>query len=243
MAATCTGSIWVVRHGERADVDPEWEKTATRPHDPPLTALGHVQAAATATVLAGEAIEAIFSSPFLRCMQTAAAIARALGLQIRIEPGLSEILNASWYSSDPVDEAMSDDALAAAVGDALIDRSYVPLFDTAARRAGQHGGNGATDTVDYELLTFPEPTPLAAADRYARTLQALQRATPFALLVTHGFGVQAIAEACDDVEVLECDFCALTRLHRQAQDAPWSCDVLCRSTHIVGLTATGTAGP
>ena len=237
MAATCTGSIWVVRHGERSDVDPEWEKTAARPHDPPLTALGHVQAAAAATVLAGEPIKAIFSSPFLRCMQTAAATAKALNLKIRIEPGLSELLNASWYSSDPVDEAMSDDALAAAVGDELIDRSYVPLFDTAARRAGRRGGHGATGTVKYEPLTFPEPNPLVAAERYVRTLRALQSTSPFALLVTHGFGVQAIAESCDGVEVIECDFCALTRLRRQARDAAWSCDVLCRSTHIVGLTA------
>ena len=45
--------VWIVRHGERADVDPAWERTAPRPHDPPLTPHGRAQAAATARALAG----------------------------------------------------------------------------------------------------------------------------------------------------------------------------------------------
>ena len=240
-ASDLTGSIWVCRHGERADAIPGWEETAERPHDPPLTPRGLAQAAATAGVLASERIDAIYCSPFLRCMQTAAAIAAPLGLRIRVEPGLGELLNPRWFSTHPVDAAMSDEALVAAIGEALIDRTYTPVYDTAARRGATAAG-AESDGAPAELC-FPETSPLEAAARYERTLDALRGvgAPCFALLVTHGFGVQAIAESVDGVEVLECDYCALTRLTRRGGSAsgdegvPWRCDVLCRSTHIVGV--------
>ena len=268
MPGAVVGSIWVLRHGERADVaDPTWLETADRPHDPPLTALGQQQAQATANALANERIDAIYSSPFLRCMQTAAAVARARGLPIRVEPGLGELLNERWFpNGHPVDVSMSDDWLAEAVGEQLIDREYASIYDTPARRGAE---------VGYELeLTFPEP-PLEAAARYANTLDVLRHRAadrffadrsegaeaspssgPFALLVTHGFGVQALAESIDGVEVLECDYCALTRLVRHQTEVPqqqsqweeeetamasdeWRCEVLCRATHTVGVgTAT-----
>lgn len=251
------GSIWVCRHGERADAYPGWEETAERPHDPPLTQLGLRQAAASAAALTDEPIEAIYSSPFLRCMQTAAAVAKARGLRVRVEPGLSELLNAKWFSAHPVDAGMSDEALAAAVGEDLLDLEYRPVYDTPTRRApAAAAATAESPAVDHELLSFPEE-PLAAADRYVRTLRVVQRLTPFSLLVTHGFGVQAIAESCDGVEVFECDYCALTRLRRdqsESSDAPqgdeepppaadtWQCDVLCRSTHTASVAPLAEAG-
>ena len=72
----CSGSVWVVRHGERIDaVEKGWKKTAARPHDPPLTPTGFEQAAATGRALRDHRLDAIYTSPFLRCVQTATAIA------------------------------------------------------------------------------------------------------------------------------------------------------------------------
>jgi len=236
--------IWVARHGERADVDPEWERTAERPHDPPLTPMGRLQADATARVLVDERIDVVYSSPFLRCLETAAAVAKLRGLRIRVEPGLAELLNPRWFTSHPVDHAMSDTALVAALGDGahMVEHQYVPVFDTVARRGEEL--DGASSAI--QALTFPE-TPMEAADRYEYTLRAVQRASPYSLIVTHGFGVQAIAETCNGVEVIECDYCALTRLRRNRSNseagdeedptaALWYCDVLCRSTHTEALT-------
>ena len=68
--------MWVVRHGERIDaVEKGWKKTAARPHDPPLTPTGFEQAAATGRALRDHRLDAIYTSPFLRCVQTATAIA------------------------------------------------------------------------------------------------------------------------------------------------------------------------
>lgn len=225
--------VWVVRHGERADVaDPNWEKTAARPHDPPLTPLGIAQAEATGRALAGarplhgpETADpgAIFTSPFLRCVETAAAIAKVLGLQVCVEPGLSEIMNAAWFTAHPVDAGMATSALSTALGDdsSLLDSTYIPLYDSTER---------ATTLESTHRLTFPE-SPLEAAARYVRTYEALRAQQRCVVLVTHGFAVQAIADTCD-ADVLECSFCSLTRL-RRAPTARWVCDVVCSTSHLV----------
>ena len=122
-----SGSIWVCRHGERSDVaNGDWWETAARPHDPPLTALGLRQATAAGKALVGQPIQAIYSSPFRRCVQTACQIAEALGggLKVKIEPGLGEMLHQDWFdfpepnvrTGNPVDAVMSTAALVADFG-------------------------------------------------------------------------------------------------------------------------------
>jgi broad specificity phosphatase PhoE len=239
--------IWVTRHGERADVvDDDWARTAARPHDPPLTALGRRQAAATAQALTNERIETVFSSPFLRCVQTAAIIAAHLKCTVCIEPGLGELLNPRWFSSHPVDAGMSQTVLQAAAAQAtqsgggsgagggavepLIDDSYRPTFDTTERRSdGRFGAHG-----DFRALCFPEGA-REAADRYAQVFAALEGVARHSLLVTHGFGVQAVAELIGGAEIFECDYCALTSLCRPDAHSQWRCAVLCDASHLSGL--------
>jgi broad specificity phosphatase PhoE len=94
-----TRAIWLARHASRRDFDdPHWGERAPRPHDPPLSAGGQRQALAMADRLAGESVTHVFSSPFLRCVETAAPIAERLGLAIELEAGLSEWLNVEWFS-------------------------------------------------------------------------------------------------------------------------------------------------
>lgn len=95
-------SVCIARHGIRLDfADPEWFKTAARPYDPPLAPAGVMQARELAQRLHTERIAHIFSSPFLRCVETASEIASLLELPIEIEPGLSEWLNAAWFDALP----------------------------------------------------------------------------------------------------------------------------------------------
>ena len=76
-------TVWLVRHGNRQDfVDRSWRETAARPHDPPLSADGREQARETGRFLAGEPIDHLFASPFLRAVETAAR--RAAGERIAI---------------------------------------------------------------------------------------------------------------------------------------------------------------
>lgn len=58
--------------------------------DPALTDLGAAQAAAAAEALAGEGIARIIASPYTRALQTAAPIARRLGIPVLVNPIVRE---------------------------------------------------------------------------------------------------------------------------------------------------------
>jgi len=77
--------LLLVRHGQ-----PD-EGHATRPGDPPLHINGHAQARALALRrLAFEPIDRIVSSPQQRAIDTAAPLARLLGIEIELVEGIAE---------------------------------------------------------------------------------------------------------------------------------------------------------
>ena len=67
--------IVLVRHGE-----PDWEPGGVAVDEPELTRFGHSQAERAAEALAAESFDALYVSPLRRARETAAPIARALGL-------------------------------------------------------------------------------------------------------------------------------------------------------------------
>lgn len=70
------GRVIIMRHGHRLDeMEPEWSLLAPRPWDPPLSQHGSQQAnEAAASMLDSFKIDAVVSSPFLRCLHTAGAV-------------------------------------------------------------------------------------------------------------------------------------------------------------------------
>ncbi len=95
-------TVWIARHGNRLDfVYPEWFNSAERRYDPPLSEDGLMQAQQLGQRLKSEKITHIFSSPFLRSIQTANQVAEILDLPIKIEAGLSEWLNPDWMTEMP----------------------------------------------------------------------------------------------------------------------------------------------
>lgn len=94
--------IWLVRHGNRVDfATADWGETAARPHDPPLSADGVVQAREVGKRLKTEPIAHLFASPFLRTVETAAEISRELNLPVKIEDGFCEQLLPNWFPTRP----------------------------------------------------------------------------------------------------------------------------------------------
>jgi broad specificity phosphatase PhoE len=139
--------VIVARHGERLDYvqrddqgngHHNWvqDHVNDAPYDPPLTAHGMQQASKLGRQLLHEVerlfglssspnsttITAVYSSPFLRCRQTAATIVREINtassssssssstsnndvnassccLKVKVEDGLAESINESWYRS------------------------------------------------------------------------------------------------------------------------------------------------
>ena len=85
------------RHGNRIDfINRKW--TGEHPY---LSEDGVVQAKETAERLKHENIKHIFTSPFLRTIQTAYYISLALDLPIKIENGASEWMNSEWFPQRP----------------------------------------------------------------------------------------------------------------------------------------------
>jgi probable phosphoglycerate mutase len=61
------------------------------PADPPLSSIGRTQAERMAGWLAAEKIGAIYASPMRRARETAEALARAVGVEVALDPALVEM--------------------------------------------------------------------------------------------------------------------------------------------------------
>jgi broad specificity phosphatase PhoE len=80
----------LLRHGETA-LTPEKRFSGGGGSDPELSERGRAQAELTAAALAAHGtIQAVVSSPLLRCRQTAQAVADRLGLEVGVDEGLRE---------------------------------------------------------------------------------------------------------------------------------------------------------
>jgi broad specificity phosphatase PhoE len=104
-------TFWLVRHAHRLDfIEPEWFDGAIYPYDPPLSQQGLDRAVCLAQQLSQIPIDQIFTSPFLRTIQTADPLANLLKLPIRLEWGLCEWLCQDWTpelpKTTPIDELL-----------------------------------------------------------------------------------------------------------------------------------------
>ncbi len=81
-----TGTLFLVRHAAAGDRG-SWEGDD---RDRPLTAKGEAQAKALVDRLRYRGIEAIFTSPFLRCIQTVQPLADELGITVQVHEALAE---------------------------------------------------------------------------------------------------------------------------------------------------------
>jgi broad specificity phosphatase PhoE len=83
----------LARHGE---TDWNREHRFQGRADPPLNALGRRQARELADALAGDPIDAIYTSPLSRARETADIVGRRLGMPVQPIDGLMEIDVGSW---------------------------------------------------------------------------------------------------------------------------------------------------
>jgi len=98
--------VYLVRHAERMDFNSEgewdnkWPARAIEmgldPTDAPLTEQGIIQAAQAAIKIREEP-KKVFTSPFLRCAQTAEIIASEFGVELKISTDLTEWMNVEWF--------------------------------------------------------------------------------------------------------------------------------------------------
>ncbi len=195
--ATCGGmtdEVWVVRHGERRDsVDPEWEQTADRVHDPGLTELGRWAAWRVGRRFADDPPNAVYASPFLRTVETADEICREADVETVLEPGLGEHRNPEWFVGDP--ETLPHEALA-------------ERFDPV------HLGHDP-----HVVPTFPETHAEASARVGEATRRIVAEADGSVLLVGHGLTVGGVVDGLvGSTAGVGAPLCGLTRVVRDGDD-------------------------
>ena len=88
LPAAAQQTVFLVRHAERADSSPGTSPTMAA--DPDLSEAGRARAEHLAEALKDAKITAIFATEFKRTQQTAAPLAKALGLTVKVLSSNSE---------------------------------------------------------------------------------------------------------------------------------------------------------
>jgi 8-oxo-dGTP diphosphatase len=116
-------AVFVVRHGKAGNRD-RWDGDDV---ERPLSAAGQRQSDAIAERLAGEPIRSLWSSPYVRCMDTLVPLGRKLGLPVVAEPRLAE--GVPFEATLELLRAVGDGAVLCSHGDVITE-----LIEALARR-------------------------------------------------------------------------------------------------------------
>ncbi|MBN2311605.1 MAG: histidine phosphatase family protein [Candidatus Hydrogenedentes bacterium] len=87
--------VYLIRHGQSEGNLAQ----PGAPHDPPLTGIGHAQAARVAEWLSERPIVAVYASPMTRALETGSPLAAKLRLPVQVWPCLAETARMQW--NDP----------------------------------------------------------------------------------------------------------------------------------------------
>ncbi|MFD8479753.1 bifunctional RNase H/acid phosphatase [Kitasatospora sp. NPDC059673] len=183
-------TLVLLRHGE-TPLTPLRQFSGSTGSDPGLSEKGVWQAERTAEALAARGtVQAVVSSPMLRTRQTAEAVARRLGLDVRIEEGLRELDFGAWegLTFAEVMERHPED-LTAFFGSAKAKPTgSAESLTTLAHRAGQ-----ARDRI---LARYP-----------GRTVLVVSHVSPIKTLVRLALG--APPDAVHRMELSVASLCAV----------------------------------
>jgi alpha-ribazole phosphatase/probable phosphoglycerate mutase len=164
-------TVYLARHGES-----DWN-AANRfqgHSDRPLTDLGRRQADALAELVAQENVDAIYSSPLIRALETARIVAARTGLEVTELDGLREVDTGSWSG----------------LSRAEVQERFPEGFERWIA-----GGSGWEDGETYEEMgerVLRAIRAIAAAHPNGRVL-----------VVSHGGPIRAVQSAAEGIELHE----------------------------------------
>lgn len=130
-------TLLLLRHGETA-LTPEKRLSGSGGSDPALSEAGRRQAeAAGRRLVARGAVQAVVSSPLRRAQQTAETAARRLGLEVRVDEGLTEADFGVWegLTFAEVRERYPDEMAAWLASPEAVPGGTGETFTAVARRA------------------------------------------------------------------------------------------------------------
>jgi broad specificity phosphatase PhoE len=191
--------LYVARHGET-----EWnyEGRYQGRRESQLSALGQRQAGALAEALAESGSRRVISSPLSRCVDTAAEVARRLGVDLETDERLLEIAHGTWEGQLRDEIERSDSARMAAwrsAPDTVAFDGGESLADVDARwRAFAASLDGKNDVVVVTHDVLIRLAILAATNRpQAEFWQPRVRNGGYAVFERSGDDWQLAGECCD----------------------------------------------
>ena len=197
-SALATRNVFITRHGDRIDngSDNDWLQKAAhkRRRDAHLSPLGYQEAEELASELVRRCqddhvrLDHVVSSPFVRCIETADAVAKVFDLEIKIEPGIAEVgSTASQMATQQELQAQFT----------RIDSNYSPVMSREELPKSELGDGAAA----------------RRADKVARTVQS--RLGGSILFVGHGASCLGLVRAFGAPQTYV-GYCSLT--HFQSSD-------------------------
>jgi broad specificity phosphatase PhoE len=208
--------VYVARHGEplvgrggkesrleddlQIAVAAEWAKTTKMPQNPPLSRRGRQQGLELGQALIGKGVSHVYCSPFLRCVQTAEAVAEVLNCPFRVEMGLCEWLIKPWYPSDPRPQMCGES-----------------IFEVYPTCDGSY--NSLVKEVDYPEEDDKMRARLDASMKHLVGDGHGAAGLNFGsiLVIAHASGIEALCKALvPSASILPTPFCSLTAMEKTA---------------------------
>ncbi len=197
--------ILLVRHGQSEPARPGCSFPLVDGHgDPALHPNGHAQAEAVAARLANQPIAAIYVTPLQRTGQTAAPLAKTLGLSPVVERELREVYLGDWEGGLYRIKAAENDPLWLEARDRQ-EWGVIPGAETSARlRERVRGGlkRIAARHPDRLVVVFVHGGVIGAA------LSAATGALPLAFAGANNGSISRIVVCGDDMSVRAFNDCA-----------------------------------
>nr|XP_009385162.2 PREDICTED: uncharacterized protein LOC103972528 [Musa acuminata subsp. malaccensis] len=226
-------NVWVMRHGDRIDdQEPLWVAHAKRPWDPPLAEGGLIRAWTAGKRLrgAGVPIHRVVVSPFLRCLQTAAEVIRALCCVVDDDSRLLAMETSQDAILDParvkvsIEYGLSEMLNSEAIGSTVApkDKNWFPHISDLGALLPSGTLDQFAESV-YKELPHWEESALEARKRYVSVIGALAEKYPNEnlLLVSHGEAIGvSITSALEDSMVFDVEYCASCHLQRKILSNP-----------------------
>ncbi|MEU5270583.1 bifunctional RNase H/acid phosphatase [Streptomyces hygroscopicus] len=159
----------LLRHGE-TPLTPEKRFSGSGGTDPSLSPVGRHQAERVAAALAARGtIQAVVTSPLLRCRETADVVARRLGLDVRVDEGLRETDFGAWegLTFAEVKERFPDDLAAWLASSKAAPTGGGESFASVARRVALSRDKLIARYPGRTVLLVTHVTPIKTLARLA----------------------------------------------------------------------------
>lgn len=208
----------LIRHGSRLDARCDgldrsqlttlWPDRDARPYDTPIDEDGLAEESAREMLAAGVRFDRIVSSPFRRCVQTAALVAKALQIRvIDVHYGLGEamheVFRSGWPSPDHELTFMAEEEMRS-----ILEAQGVALGDIAGDKPKK--GEDAAHRIRTELQRLYRSSYSGRSDDGHKdaSSSSLSSSSSSKLLVSHGHSLAQLVELATGETVLQNDFCA-----------------------------------